>query len=84
LKDELENSEFEIDRTLDLRGWSCPWCIVKTKSWLKRMEPGRILAVLCTDPDTLSSFPAILKTGSDRIIELKQFPDYHRLLVRRG
>jgi tRNA 2-thiouridine synthesizing protein A len=77
-------NEFQIDRVLDLRGWSCPWCIVKAKSWLNRMEPGQILELLGTDSETLKNFPSILRSGNDRIIEIKQYPDYHRLLIRRG
>lgn len=77
-------NEFQIDRVLDLRGWSCTWCIVKAKSWLNRMEPGQILEVLGTDSETLKNFPSILRNGKDRIIEVKQYPDHHRLLIRRG
>ena len=77
-------NEFPIDRVLDVRGWSCPWCIVKAKSWLGRMKPGQILELLGTDPETLKNFPSILRSGDDRIIEVKQYPDYHRMLIRRG
>ena len=77
-------NEVQIDRVLDLRGWSCPWCIVKTRSWLSRMKPGQILELLGTDPEALKNLPSILKNGNDRIIEIKEYPDYHRLLIRRG
>ena len=49
------------DRVLDLRGWSCPWCILKAKSLLKRMSAGQILEVLITDPEAQVNFPLILK-----------------------
>ena len=78
------NGEMKIDRVLDLRGWSCPWCIMKAKSWLNRMVEGQILELLITDPETLKNFPSVLRSGNDRIIEIKQFPGYHRLLIRRG
>ncbi|EFK08680.1 conserved hypothetical protein [delta proteobacterium NaphS2] len=77
-------NEVKIDRVLDLRGWSCPWCIVKTRSWLSRMKPGQILELFGTDPEALKNLPSILKNGNDRIIEVKKYPDYHRLLIRRG
>ena len=76
--------EVHIDRFLDLRGWSCPWCIVKAKSWLSRMKSGQILELLGTDPEALTNFPSILKNGKDRIIEIQEYPEYHRLLIRRG
>lgn len=77
-------NEAKIDRTLDLRGWGCPWCIVKAKSWLSRMKAGQILELLGTDPEALKNFPSILKNGNDRIIDVKEYPDHHRLLIRRG
>jgi tRNA 2-thiouridine synthesizing protein A len=77
-------NEVQIDRVLDLRGWSCPWCIVKTRSWLSRMKQGQILELLGTDPEALKNLPSILKNGNDRIIEIQEYPDYHRLLIRRG
>ena len=76
--------EFEIERVLDLRGWSCLWCIVKAKSWLTRMKPGQVLELFSTDPETLKNFPPILRNGNDRVIDVKQYPDYHRILIRRG
>ncbi len=77
-------NEVQIDKVLDLRGWSCPWCIVKARSWLSRMKPGQILELLGTDPEALKNLPSVLKNGNDRIIEVEKYPDHHRLLIRRG
>jgi len=79
-----QNVENEVVRVLDLRGWTCPWCIVKAKSWLSRMKPGEILELLGTDPEALKNFPSILRHGNDRIINVKEYADHHRLLIRRG
>jgi TusA-related sulfurtransferase len=77
-------NEYQIDRVLDLKGWSSTWCIVKARSWLNRMAPEQILEVVGTDPETLKNFPSILRNGKDRIVEVKKYPDHHRLLIRRG
>jgi tRNA 2-thiouridine synthesizing protein A len=77
-------NDFQIDRILDLRGWGCPWYVVKAKSWLNRMEPGQVLELLGTDPESLSKVPSVLRHGKDKVIEVKQYADYHRLLIRRG
>jgi len=82
--DKNVKDDSQIERVLDLRGWSCPWCILKAKSWLTRMKPGQILEFYSTDPETLKNFPSILRSGNDRVIEVKQYPDYHRMLIRRG
>jgi TusA-related sulfurtransferase len=48
------------------------------------MKPGQILELFGTDPEALKNLPSILKNGNDRIIEVKEYPDHHRLLIRRG
>jgi TusA-related sulfurtransferase len=48
------------------------------------MKPGQILEVYSTDPETLKNFPLILRNGNDKVIGVKQYPDYHRMLIRRG
>jgi TusA-related sulfurtransferase len=77
-------SERQPDRVLDLRGWSCPWCILKAKSWLVRMKPGQILEVLCTDPNVQQNFPRVLARTEDRVIRWEHKDDYIGVLIRRG
>jgi len=72
------------DRVLDLRGWSCPWCILKAKSWLVRMKPGQVLEVLFTDPGVQKDLPRVLERTADRIIRWEQKEDYAGMLIRRG
>ena len=72
------------DRVLDLRGWSCPWCILKAKSWLVRMKPGQVLKVLSTDPTVQKNFPRVLECTEDRIIHWEHKEDYIAVLIRRG
>lgn len=74
----------EPDEVLDLRGWRCPWCIVKAKSWLSRMNPGQVLELLVTDSETLRHFPSILRSGNDEIMDVQHYPDHHRMVIRRG
>ncbi len=82
--EQVVENEFQSDRVLDLSGWSCPWCIVKTKSWLRRMDPGEVLEVISTDPEVQENFPQILETSRDRVIRMEQHKEYYRLLIRRG
>lgn len=80
----LKGSEKKSDRVLDLRGWSCPWCILKTKSLLKRMSTGQILEVLSTDPEAQINFPLVLEKSKDRVINVKQDKGYFHLFLLRG
>jgi tRNA 2-thiouridine synthesizing protein A len=77
-------SERQADRVLDVRGWSCPWCILKAKSWLRRMNPGQILEVLSTDPNVQKNFPCVLGGTKDQVISVDQNDDHYRVHVRRG
>ena len=77
-------SGYTVDKVLDLRGWSCPWCIVKAKSWLRRMEPGQVLEVLTTDPEAQGNFNNALRTGSDRVMAFRKHPEHFQLLIRHG
>ncbi|MBW1797613.1 MAG: sulfurtransferase TusA family protein [Deltaproteobacteria bacterium] len=76
-------NEYQPDKVLDLRGWSCPWCIVKAKSWLRQMSPGQVLEVISTDPEVQKNFPQVLERGRDRLISVEQHEDYYRLLIQR-
>jgi tRNA 2-thiouridine synthesizing protein A len=80
---EVEN-DFQSDRVLDLRGWSCPWCIVKAKSWLRRMVSGEVLEVISTDPELQKNFPQVLESGGDQVIRVERHKKYYRILVQRG
>jgi len=79
----VEN-EKQADRNLDLRGWSCLWCILKAKSWLRQMNPGQVLEVLSTDPQVRKDFPQVLEKSQDRVIKVEKRKEYFRLLIRRG
>jgi tRNA 2-thiouridine synthesizing protein A len=77
-------NERQADKILDLRGWSCPWYMLKAKSWLGRMSPGQILEVLSTDPDVMKNFPRVLEQTADRVVSLDQNEGFYRVRIRRG
>jgi TusA-related sulfurtransferase len=69
------------DKVLDIRGWSSPWSILKTKNELKLMEPGQTLEVLVSD---LGDFPAVLSRSNHRLLATDEQVGFSRLYVRRG
>lgn len=72
------------DKVLDLRGWSCPWCILKAMSWLARMDPGQVLEVLSTDPNVLKNFPLVLERTGNRILSMDQADGSFHIRILRG
>jgi len=71
----------KADKVLDIRGWSSPWSILKTKSELNLMKPGQTLEVLISD---LGDFPAVLSRSNHRLIATDDGAGFSRLYVRRG
>lgn len=76
--------KMKADRILDARGWSCPWCCLKALSVLRRLKPGQVLDVLCTDPLTLKDLPCILEQTENHLLGVEKHPDFFRLHVLRG
>ena len=74
----------KVDKVLDVRGWSCPWSILKAESLLKRMEPGKVLEVLASDPQIIKDLPSVLEQRDDLLIGVDQQKKMYRLYVRRG
>ena len=52
---------YEANEILDLRGWGCPWVILKAKSWLNRMSSGEILEVISSDDQIEKSFSSYFR-----------------------
>ena len=80
----MVDTEKKAHEILDLRGWSCPWCLLKAKSWLRRMSPGQVLEILSTDPQVRKDLPQVLEKSRDRVISVEKRKEYFRLLIRRG
>jgi tRNA 2-thiouridine synthesizing protein A len=74
----------KVDKVLDVRGWSCPWCILKAQSLLRLMEPGKVLEVFASDPQILKDLPSVLKQRNDQLISVDQQSKGYRIYVRRG
>jgi TusA-related sulfurtransferase len=72
------------DKVLDVRGWSHPWCILKTKSELKHMDYGQVLEVLGTDPQAIRTLPAVLDRDGDEVLAVEDGPEFFRLYLRKG
>ena len=71
-------------KVLDVRGWSCPWCILKAESLLSLMKPGKVLEVLASDPQVIKDLPSVLRHRDDLLIKVDEQRDCYRIYVRRG
>ena len=72
------------DRILDLRGWGCPWVVLKAKSWLSRMDAGEILEVISSDGQIQKNFTHLFEKTNDRVLSIDFDDDCYHVLVKRG
>ena len=54
--------------SLDLRGLKCPLPAMRTERVLARLAPGRVLAVVCTDPLAAIDIPNLVRETGDRLL----------------
>jgi len=48
------STKYEITETVDVKGLNCPMPVVKAKQAVDSLELGDVLAVIATDPGSLS------------------------------
>ena len=53
--------------SLNLRGLLCPLPVLRTRKVLRKLEPGALLIVECTDPLTVIDIPHLLRETGDRL-----------------
>jgi tRNA 2-thiouridine synthesizing protein A len=52
---------------LDLTGLKCPLPALKTRKALKRLAPGDLLEVHCTDPLSVIDIPNLIRETGDKV-----------------
>lgn len=52
---------------LDLAGLKCPLPALKTRKALKRLTPGDVLEVHCTDPLSVIDIPNLIRETGDKV-----------------
>jgi tRNA 2-thiouridine synthesizing protein A len=68
------SAEFDITRTLDVTGESCPMPVIKTKTTVDGLKPGGVLEVLATDPGSMKDIDG-WSSGTEGVELLKQDED---------
>ncbi len=74
----------KADKTIDLRGVSSPWSILKAKSQLIAMQPGEVLEVLANESLMHEDFPKVIGRSEHQLIGTNQQSGFVRLYLRRG
>ncbi len=77
-------TDYDIAKTLDVRGLTCPLVVVRAKKAITEVEPGQVLEVLSTDPASKSDIPAWTKRVGHELLESLDEGELFKFYVRRG
>ena len=72
-----------IEKTLDLKGLSCPMPIVKTAQAMKTMRSGELLEVLVTDPGSVADYSAWCTSTGNLLVEFQENGVYRYVIRKR-
>jgi len=62
----------EYDQELDACGLNCPLPILRAKKTLAKMDTGKVLRVISTDPGSVKDFEAFSKQTGNELLESRE------------
>lgn len=72
-----------IDQILDVKGFNCPYPILRAKKLLHTMQPGQILEVQATDPGSVKDFDHFCKQTGNTLVESRDDGQVYTYLIRK-
>ena len=78
-----EPSVARADQVLDCTGMACPLPVVKTAQAVKKMELGRVLELLATDPGVEPDMKAWSRRTGNELISIDARDGVFHVLIRR-
>lgn len=76
-------SEFNVKKTLDTSGLSCPLPVVKTKKALKDLDIGDILEMISTDAGSIPDMQAWARQTGHELLESKDEGKSFRFFIKK-
>ena len=78
----MRASDAETDaRELDLCGLKCPLPALRTRKALRRLPPGAVLVVTCTDPMSAIDIPNVVREAGGRLVDTERLGDRLRFRI---
>ena len=72
-----------IETILDLKGFTCPVPLLRTKKTLKKMAEGDIVKLLITDPNTKSDLSRFCQRASCRLVNQLHESDHDIFIIEK-
>lgn len=80
----MTKTDWSITSELDVRGMNCPLPLLKAKKHLTTINPGEIICVISTDPNSVRDFQAFARqTGNKLLSHRETGGEYHFFLERK-
>jgi tRNA 2-thiouridine synthesizing protein A len=76
-------NELPQSTALDLRGLKCPLPALRTRRALRRVPPGQVLIVTCTDPLSVVDIPHLVQETGDRLEHQNEKDGFYEFQIRR-
>ncbi len=76
-------SEFNVEKTLDTSGMSCPLPVVKTKKALKDMAVGDILEMISTDAGSIPDMEAWSRATGHELLQSNDEGSLYRFFIKK-
>ncbi len=73
-----------VANTVDTSGLLCPLPVYKAAMALKRLQPGQVLELICTDPGSLADIPAMARQRGDELVSVEERDSTQVFLIKRG
>lgn len=72
------------DETLDTSGLLCPLPVYKAAMVLNRLDEGKVLELICTDPGSLADIPAMARQRGDVLLGSREAGDSQTFWIAKG
>ncbi|MEQ8823741.1 MAG: sulfurtransferase TusA family protein [Filomicrobium sp.] len=74
----------EADKSLDVKGLTCPIPVLKAKKAMKDVPKGGTLEVVATDPGSVEDFDVFCKTTGATLVEQSNDAGVYRFVIRNS
>ncbi len=78
------NDTIIVDETLDTSGLLCPLPVYKAGLVLNRLEAGKVLHLITTDPGSLEDIPALARQRGEELLGLENLGATQLFWIRKG
>lgn len=74
----------DFDDELDASGLNCPLPILRAKKALAKLDAGKVLHIIATDPGSVKDFEAFAKQTGNELIESKEAGGKFEFLIKKA